>query len=412
MTFRTPRLAAALLAGLPLGAVAGGFQNLPPSAYALGLAGAVTATSRDASCAWFNPGALGMLDSANVSIGLTALSVRRAFRSSTTNQTARTAADPAYAPYLYVALPVDLARRLMVALAVNSPFGYDTKWPADWQGRALVRESRIRTLFVQPTAAYRVSDKFSIGAGVVFAGADLRVDRTIGEFADAAAQYEASGNGIGWNVGVKGRAGDAVAFGLAYRSAVKVKMTNGTATFSGVPASQAFRFPVGAAFGTTVQLPWQLTAGISNAVTEKLQLNFSFELSGWSAYDSLNIVYTDQVRPTERGGRRYDDAMAFRVGADYQYSAVLALRAGVYYDESPVRDQNITADLPDANVLGACAGVGYRLGRHLQLDAAYTFGASATRNSVNNPTALGVPAIAGQFRHLQHGGALNVSYQF
>ncbi len=412
MTFRTPRLAAALLAALPLSAVAGGFQSLPPSAYALGMAGAVTASSRDASCAWFNPGALGMLDSANVSVGLTALSVRRAFRSGATNQTVFTSANPAYSPYLYAALPLDSARRVVVALVVNSPFGYDTKWPTDWQGRALVRESRIRTLFVQPTVGYRVSDQFSVGAGLVLAGADLKMDRAIGEFADASAQYDASGNGIGWHVGVKGRAGDAVSFGLAYRSAVKVSMTNGTATFSGVPASQAFRFPAGAKFGTELQLPWQLSAGISNAVTEKLHLNFSFELSGWSAYDSLNIDYNDQTRPTERGGRRYDDAMAFRVGADYQYSPTLALRAGVYYDESPVRDQNITADLPDANVLGACAGVGYRLGRHLQLDAAYTFGASATRNSINNPAALAVPAISGQFRHVQHGGALSVSYQF
>ncbi len=434
MTFRIPRLAAVLLAGLPLsGAVAGGFQTLPQSAYALGLAGAVTASSRDASCAWFNPGALGMLDSANVSIGLTALNVRRAFRSTATGQQVVTDTRPMLAPNLYVALPLDSARRVVVALAVNSPFGYDTKWPAGWQGRALVRESRVRTLFVQPTVAYRFSDRFSIGAGAVLVGGDLLFDRAIGEFADASARYEASGMGAGWHVGVKGRAGDEIAFGLAYRSAVKVDMTNGTAAFQGVPGSQQFRFPAGATFGTALQLPWQLSAGISNAITPKLLLNFSFELSGWSGYDSLNIAYDNNVRPTERGGRRYEDAMAFRVGAEYQYTPALALRGGIYYDESPVRDQNITADLPDANMLGGSLGVGYQIGVQRtkgnysddryrststarlspwRIDFAYTFGISATRNSLNNPEDLTVPAISGKFRNLHHGGGINLSYQF
>lgn len=414
MTFSFPRQAAVLLAFLPLSeAVAGGFQSLPPSAYALGLAGAVTATSRDASSAWFNPGALGMLDSASVSVGLTALNVRRAFRSATTNQTVTTAFAPVYSPYLYAAVPLDSARRLVVALTVNSPFGYDTKWPVNWQGRALARENRIRTLFAQPTVAYRFSEQFSIGAGVVLVDAGLRTERAVGEFADASARYDASGNGIGWNVGVKGRSGDKVAFGLAYRSAVKVNMTNGKATFSGVPASQAFRFPATAKFATTLHLPWQLSAGISNTVTDKLLLNFTFELSGWSAFDSLNIRYANNLRSTERGGRRYEDAMAFRVGAEYQYSAALALRGGIYYDESPVRDQNITADLPDANVLGVGAGVGYRLGRRLQLDAAYAYGLSAKRNArANAPTDLTGPAIGGQFRNAQHGGSLDVSYRF
>ena len=447
MTLRYPRLTAALLALLPLGggATAGGFQTLPPSASALGMAGAVTATSRDASCAWFNPGALGMLDSANVSIGFTGQNLRRIFRSGTTTQTTLTEQALVPGPYLYAALPVtirvgrrrarameaklataedptlrqrydqvlaDSTRQIVFALAANSPYGFQTKWPTNWQGRALVQESRVQTLFVQPTAAYRFSERFSLGAGLILAGATYDLERGVGEFADASARYSASGVGAGWQVGIKGRAGDEVAFGIAYRSAVKIKMTDGEAAFQGIPASQAFRFPSSAGFSTRLNLPWQLTAGISNRVTDKLLVNFTFELSGWSAFDSLNIVYANNARPTERGGRRYQDAMAFRVGAEYQYTPALALRTGIYYDESPVRDQNITADLPDANVLGACAGVGYQLGRHLRLDAAYTFGSSARRNSVAKPEDLVAPAISGQFRHLLHGGSVGIGYQF
>jgi long-chain fatty acid transport protein len=491
MTFRYPRLAGALLALLPLGggAVAGGFQTLPPSAYALGLAGAVTASSRDASCAWFNPGALGMLDSADVSIGLTGQAIRRIFRSSVTTQTVLTEQTFEPGPYLYAAVPVrlpfasgrkarlearlatlsriqlimdvlkanpknavatdslstrlgiskDAARdlvkqrrrieagglpeelndaiersndkRLVLALSVNSPYGFLTEWPTNWQGRSLVQKSRVQTVFVQPTVAYRTSERFSVGAGLILAGANYQLDRSVGEFADGAASYTASGVAAGWNVGIKGRAGDAVSFGIAYRSAVKIKMDDGKVDFKGIPSSQAFRFPATADFSTRLNLPWQLTAGISNRVTEKLLLNFTFELSGWSAFDSLNIVYANNARPTERGGRRYEDAMAFRVGSEYQYTSALALRCGVYYDESPVRDQNITVDLPDANMLGVCAGAGYQMGR-LRVDAAYTFAMSAQRNAIAKPDALTVPAMTGKFRHQVQGGSIGVSYQF
>ncbi len=410
---RTSLSAVALLAVLPLsGAVAGGFQTLPASAPVLGLGGAATAMSRDASAAWFNPGALGMLDSANVSFGLTGMRVGRIFRSATTQQ--NTTADAGFiaSPYLYAALPLDSAKRLVVALAVNSPFAYDTQWPKDWEGRALLQRNRVRSLYVQPTVAYRISDRFSIGGGVMLVGADYLLERSAGEFDNASAKYDASGNGIGWNVGIKGRSGDAISFGISYRSAVKVEMSNGTATFSGIPSSQTFRYPASTGFGTTLHMPSQLAAGISIMVSEKLMLNFTFELTGWSDYDSLVVRYDNDVRPAERAGRKYQDAMAFRVGAEYQLKPSLAVRAGIYYDESPVRDQNITPDFPDANVFGGAVGLGYQATRHIRLDAAYTYGLSATRNARADATQLTTPAIGGQYRNNQHGGAVNLSYFF
>lgn len=407
---------AALLAMLPLGsALAGGFQTLPASATALGLGGAMTAMGRDASAAWFNPGAMGLLDSASVTVGVAGMRIGRAFRSFTTDAITRAESPLTLAPFAYVATPLDSAHHWIVGLSVNSPFGYDTKWPADWQGRSLVRESRIRSLYIQPTVAFRVSNRFSIGGGVDLVGADYMLDRAVGEFDATAASFKASGKGIGFNLGIYGRAGDAIAFGITYRSTVKVKMTNGQATFTGVPASQAARFPATSDFNTAVRLPSQLSAGISNHLTDRLLLNFTFELTGWSVVDSTNLTFTSgaQARATERLGRRYEDAMTFRVGAEYQYTDALALRVGLYYDESPVRDQNITADLADANILGGCVGAGYRLGRHLSVDAAYTYGYSALRRSkADGINQNNVPAIGGTFRNNQHGGALNLSYYF
>ncbi len=406
---------AALLAALifPLAsapsAQAGGFQTLPPSTRALGMAGAVTATTTDASAAWFNPGALGMLDSAEVSLGASFLRVGRVFSSATTGSNTTANGSLVAAPHFYAAAPF---QRVVLGLSVNSPYGYDTQWPADWQGRALVQTSRIRTLYAQPTVAYKVSDRFSVGAGAMLVGADYELTRALGQFAGATTAFKSSGTGIGFNVGIQGRAGDAVAFGITYRSAVKVTLNDGEATYNGLPASQVGFYPASSTFNSVLRLPGMLAAGISNRVNDKLLLNFTFELTGWSVLDSLNIDFKDGAFASERVGRRYEDAMAFRIGAEYTHSDALMLRAGIYYDESPVRDQNITADLPDANLFGGTIGASYALGRHLRLDGAYTYALSASRNARADAFNVQVPAIAGSFRNNQHGGSVNLTYRF
>lgn len=410
MTYRFPLLASGL-ALLPLtAALAGGFQSLTPSAPALGMAGAVTATARDASAGWFNPGALARLDSADFSLGLSALRVGRVFRSAATDRQATTEGATLLAPYLYAAAPLAKGR-VVVGLSLNQPFGYQTKWPADWQGRAVLTESRVRTAAAQATVAFRLTERFSLGAGLVAVGADYELDRAVGEFSGATAHYKASGKGLAGNFGVQGQIGEAVAFGIAYRTAATVKMTNGEATMTGIPASQSGAYPATSKFSTRLRLPGTLSAGIANRVTDKLDVNFTFELTGWSVYDSLNVSFDDHTVAPQRSARAYEDAMAFRVGAEYRPTDKVALRLGAYYDESPVRDQNLTPDLPDANLLGGTAGVGFHLGR-LRADIAYTMGISATRNARVNQTNTQMAALAGEYRNNQHGAALGLSYQF
>ncbi|RSK45697.1 hypothetical protein EI293_00560 [Hymenobacter perfusus] len=395
---------------LSYAASAGGFQNGPQNARLLGLGGAATAYSRDPSGIFYNPGILGHLDSlTHLSFG--GMGTARTTSFLGTDSRRQTKQDFAVMPggYFYATHPIN--DRVKVGLSINTPFGYDTKWPSFWEGSSVVRSASMQTLFVQPTAAFKVNDNFSLGAGVIYAHGSLKRERSLGQYDDleATARYEGSGSGLGYNLGMYGRTGEDLSFGISFRGPVTLKVDNGTAEYQNVPALDADRYPANSGFNTEVKLPSSLAVGLADQMTDKLLVTFDFALTGWSSYDSLN--FEAQTGPRVRNGRRYEDAMAFRVGGEYEVSKDLLLRAGVSYDESPVRDEYISPELPDGNRLGGALGVSLRLSK-VMLDLGYSLDVAGNRTARVNRTQYQSPNIAGTYRTMVHTLAAGVSYSF
>ncbi|RSK24300.1 OmpP1/FadL family transporter [Hymenobacter metallilatus] len=391
-------------------ALAGGFQNGPQSARLVGLGGAATAYARDASAIFYNPGILGHLDSlTHLSFGGLGTARTTSFLGADSRR--QTVQDFTIQPggYFYATHPV--SDRFKVGLSINTPFGYDTRWPDQWEGSSLVRSASLRTVYVQPTAAFKVNENFSLGAGFIYAYGKLKRERGLGQYDDlgATARYEASGSGIGYSVGMYGRTGDDLSFGISYRGPVALKMDNGTAEYTNIPALDASRYPASSSFATRLKLPSGLAVGLADQMTKNLLVTFDFTLTGWSSYDSLN--FRTEAGPHVRTGRRYEDAMSFRVGGEYTVSNDLLLRAGVSYDETPIRDEYISPELPDGNRLGGSLGASLRLNR-LLLDLGYGLDVTGKRTARVNRTQYQSPNIAGTYRTLVHTLSAGVSYSF
>lgn len=403
---------ASTLLSLTLSASAGGFQTGPQSARQLGLGGAGTAYTRDIAVIFYNPGALGHLDSlTRISVGGMATARLSSFLGSDSRRLTQQKVQPQPGGYLYAATPV--GKQLSVGLSVNQPFGYDTRWPQTWEGRSVVQESRLTTVYVQPTVAYKLNENFSLGAGFIYAYGDMRQQRALGQYDDRSAQasYEGSGHGYGASVGLYGRAAENLSFGISYRAPVKLKVDNGKATFSGVPDRDAALYPASAGFTTQVDLPSTLAVGLADHMTKNLLVTFDFHLTNWSSYDSLNFELNNNA-PRVASGRGYEDAMAFRIGAEYTVSPGLLLRAGVSYDETPVRDEFITADLPDANMLGGSLGLSLAVKPNLLLDMGYSYSQGGDRRARVNQTREVVSSIDGTYRTAVHRVAFGISYSF
>ena len=96
--------------------------------------------------------------------------------------------------------------------------------------------------------------------------------------------------------------------------------------------------------------------------------------------------------------RCYEDAMTFRIGAEYQVNPALTVLADLRYDETPIRDEYINPEFIDANRLGVSAGLCYQLTRRLSLEAASSFEYGQQRIARTNPLSAQVANISGSYQ--------------
>ncbi|MFC7667922.1 OmpP1/FadL family transporter [Hymenobacter humi] len=287
-----------------------------------GLGGASTAYIGSIAGISTNPGLLGHWGDSlvRVSTGGMGQIRRSSFIGQDTYQ--RTDQELAILPGGYFYATGAVSKRVALGLAVTTPYGYHTKWPNTWEGRSVIQESQLNTVFVQPTVGFKLNDNFNAGVGLVYAFGKYSQRRALGQYdgTSAQAQLNSSGSGLGLNVGLYGRTGDNLAFGISYRSGVKLKMNNGKATTTNIPERDAAVFPLTSDYKTEFNLPSTLAVGIADRITEKLVLTFDFTLSGWSTMDSLKLEVAPSGSAPQRRvttARRYEDALAFRVGAEY-----------------------------------------------------------------------------------------------
>lgn len=400
-----------------LTASAGGFDTGPQGARVLGLGGASTAYINSIAGLSTNPGLLSQWGDSLVRLSFGGIGqVRRAsFVGQDTYQ--RTNQELAIQPGGYFYATRGVSQRVSLGLAITTPYGYHTQWPSTWEGRSLVQESQLNTYFVQPTVGFKLNNNFSAGVGFVYAYGKYSQRSALGQYDDPTAQTRrnSSGSGVGFNVGLYGRTGDNLAFGISYRSGVQLKMNSGTITNSGIPASDAGLYPATAAFTTQLNLPSTLSVGIADRITPKLLLTFDFTLSGWSTLDSLKLdVAANGTTPARHlsSPRRYEDALAFRVGTEYQASPKLTVLGGLHYDESPIRDEYINPEFIDANRIGASAGFSYQFAPRLALEAAYAFDYGQLRTARTNQSVERTANVSGTYRSVIHTASVGVAVAF
>jgi long-chain fatty acid transport protein len=76
----------------------------------------------------------------------------------------------------------------------------------------------------------------------------------------------------------------------------------------------------------------------------------------------------------------YDSKLIARLGAQWKINNLITVRAGGYYDPSPVKDDYLDPMLPSANEIGLTCGLSVYPTRGLSIDAAFEYLMSGERN--------------------------------
>ena len=249
----------------------------------------------------------------------------------------------------------------------------------------------LKIIFLQTTLGFQLSDKLGLGIAHVYGFGSFYLRKggpnANGEYGEGILEGAASGHGM--NAGLYYQVSDRLSLGASYRSSVTVKEEEGTATFS-VPSSLKEYFP-STSFSTSISLPQVINFGIGYELSEKTTLACDISSVGWSIYDSLVFDFAENTDKLEdiRSPRHYRNTLIFRIGVENKQNEKFTIRAGTYFDMTPVEDGFITPETPGANKVGITAGASMLVSEHFNINLSFLYIEGAERTDTNLETGFG-----------------------
>ena len=396
----------AILAGLMMAVAASG--KLSAAGYALkeqsataqgnAFAGAA-AGAEDPSYIFFNPAALGRLDGTQAQLVLTHVAPRAELREASGTTLAGTpiagdrdrhdAARDDLLTAFYAS--ARLGHGLHLGLAVNTPFGLETRYDGGWAGRYTAVRTRLATLDVNPMLAWTPGDKLTVAAGLVgqYASGELTnaIDfGTLGAGAgipgavpgtqDGFARLTGDDLAYGFNLGVLVEPVRGTRLGIAYRSEIKHRL-RGRVDFRGDDAGIASSLRAQGLFQDTrasldLTTPAMLSFGVHQDLGHGVAVMAEADHTNWSSLDQLEAKFGNPNQPDSLTRAAWTDSWFFALGATWKPVDDLSLRVGAAYDESPVRDSQRSPRIPDEDRYWLSFGIGWQALSWLGFDAAYS----------------------------------------
>jgi long-chain fatty acid transport protein len=312
-------------------------------------------------------------------------------------------------PYMHYVAPAMGKWRYGVSMV--APAGLTKRWETPVQ-KLFAEEFTLKNVELNPVLSYKVSDTFSIGGGIraVYSEGKVYGD---GSLIGLPIKREMEGDTIEWgyNIALAWKPTTDISVGVTYRSKIDLDEEGQANLYMGGLGSQYNA-------NVSVPIPAALNIGISKTWNERLTLEFVYERTFWSAYETLDFEYDRPVLPIALRdpfdapkNKSWEDTNTFRIGLTYQYSDKLTLMAGYSYDETPIPDGTVSYELPDSDAHIFSAGFKYQQNENLSWGAAILYDYKTSRKIP--ATALNESGIVGEF---SDGGAIlatvGFSYKF
>lgn len=356
---------------------AGGYQVGLHGQKQIGMGLIGTSLSLDASSMFYNPGGLSFIKPAySFALGMSPIRSYTVFRKSEPSSYQAVTDNPLGTPFYFYG-SARINDRLSAGVAVNTPYGNSLSWGKEWEGRYLIEDLSLHAIFIQPTLSFKVNDWLGIGAGLVFATGKFDLTKALpvtGADGDGSVNLNGSTNEFGFNAGIMVKPNDKLSIGVDYRSKILMDVKDAAAKFT-VPASLSSSFPADNTVSTTLPLPANLDLGISYNVTENFMIGLGLNYVFWNVYDSLifDFAINTSALADSRNPREYSSKLIVRAGGEYTLNDKLTLRAGAYYDPSPVNEEYFSPETPSLNNLGLTAGLSYKPVEKLSVDLSFLY---------------------------------------
>ena len=423
---RVGRSALWLLLGIPAGLGAQGFGVYEHGTCTMGRAGVAAANPcNDGSAIFFNPAGLANITGTRVNLGSTLILPSGSFTRDATGLTTDAPSQSYLVPNIYIARA--MSEQVAVGFGVYAPYGLGTKWPSDdsFEGRFLGYNTALKSIYFQPTAAYKIKDKFQVGLGFAYIHASVELHQRVDlstqpvpgqtfrfsslgimegtDFADAG--LEATGSGFALNFGAIWRITNQLTIGGHWLTRRTIKF-DGTIDFEQVntnltlPLGHQFNLPplcvvtapcvidnlvapqfstalngalVDGPASTEITLPPQGTIGFALKANDKWTLMGDYQLVVWGWFNELLLDFENATTPDITLYEGYRDTHGFRFGLEYARSAKVTFRGGYLYHTAAAPSITVTPLLPEGARNEVTLGVGLALTSKLHADIAYQY---------------------------------------
>lgn len=433
---------------------ASGFAIQEQNVTNLGLAYSGTAAlAEDASTGYYNPAGLVRLGESEIVLSgiiiqgdfdFTATSATSSFSPpvggpvSGSNQD-----DPGttnFVPTLHLSKRID--DRWVFGFSVTSPFGLNSEYREDGIARYTATRSSVKTIDISPSLAYEILPCLAAGLGLdaQYVRADLNTQVGGGVVGtDGFQKNHATGWGYGWHAGILWAAFDRTRVGLNYRSHINLHLEGNSENlvsnfqFGGAPL-----FPATAGVyhlqrvRANVTVPETWTLSLYQDFSERIAMTADVAWTNWSRFHNLRLRYepgfSTAIDPRVGGvtagldtdtAEHFKDSRRYALGLIFKQCDTWTWKAGVAFDETPVRDTFRTARVPDSDRIWVALGAAYTYSPDLKVDFGYAhlFFDDASLNErapfvAQTQTPISAASLAGNYSSSANIVGIQIRYDF
>ncbi len=334
-----------------------------------------TAVLNDATASYYNPAALMLIKNPQIIFQGSVADFRTQFNGQTTsvstgitNAGSSSSDSRYYSPSFYFGIPA--TNRLIIGLAVVSNTATRN---ADETSilRYVQANNTIEDYDVVPALAIKLSDYFSVGAGVNFSYANFNLQPITGfpgsNIADSQSNNKSDGMGIGGNVGFLFKPDSVTLIGFDYRSMTTYHQS-GRSVFSGPPEVNSNNYHF------TLSTPARSIFSINHFVNKQLGFIGTIQRIQWSTLTNIHvhgIANLSGTTPAILDGTipyYLRNTWSFTLGTHYRFTPKCILRFAGSYNQSP---SNPYYQIANGGSIVVGASMGYEINQAVTIDGSY-----------------------------------------
>jgi len=390
--------------------VAGGYKIPEQSLNSNALGAAYVAHTSGADSAYFNPANMSFMeDKQYFTAGLTLAHLPSITYTLASPYSGESEVENIFIPnFHYVSKAIN---NLRWGISVTAPAGLTKRWETPYQ-KMYAQEFTLKNVELNPVLSYRINDALSIAGGLRVVYSEGVVYSDGGTIAPVKREMEGDSFNFGYNLAMTYKPTEDINLAVTYRSNIDLEEEGEANLFVG---------EVGQQYGTsvTVPLPAALNISVSKTWEDKFTLEFNYERTYWSSYETLDFNYDTAIplplQPLFDAplARDWEDTNTFRVGATVAMDNKITMMMGFAIDETPVPQRTIGFELPDSDATIFSMGFSYQQTPNLSWGVSFLLDAKESQTVPKGVAENQVLANGGGF---SGGGAylttIGLSYEY